>query len=238
MWVRNYSRSRTSNGYVMYVTLRFRNIRPLNADFDIFVFPRNQMTKISTCIAFTTYSSLNATGVKQWHRADFVNLGRLDFDSRKGQVFVFFFFFSTASKPALGTAQPHFQWVPGGGGFFPGHEPDHSPPSNAKSKNAWSYTSTPSYVFVACNYREKFTLQRVLHIWLVLFLSRIWCILPYICYWNFYVYRYIANFLGSKYFKARAIFKGTYKHIDLMTISFLMAKLYINRYSPLVPSIV
>jgi len=31
----------------------------------------------------------------------------------------------------------------------PGHEADHSPPSSAEVKNAWSYTSTPQYVFVA-----------------------------------------------------------------------------------------
>jgi hypothetical protein len=30
-----------------------------------------------------------------------------------------------------------------------GHETDHSPPSNAEVKNAWSYTSTPQYVFLA-----------------------------------------------------------------------------------------
>jgi hypothetical protein len=103
----------------MYVTLRFRNIRPLNADFDIFVFPRNQMTKISTCIAFTTYSSLNATGVKQWHRADFVNLGRLDFDSRKGQVFVFFFFLHSVQTGSRDRAAA-FPMGHGGGGLWPG----------------------------------------------------------------------------------------------------------------------
>jgi len=27
-----------------------------------------------------------------------------------------------------------------------GHEADHSPPSNTKVKNAWSYTSTPTYM--------------------------------------------------------------------------------------------
>jgi hypothetical protein len=30
----------------------------------------------------------------------------------------------------------------------PGCEPEHSPPSNAKVKNVWSYTSTPSYIFM------------------------------------------------------------------------------------------
>jgi hypothetical protein len=31
----------------------------------------------------------------------------------------------------------------------PGREADHSPPSNAEVKNAWSYISTPQYVFMA-----------------------------------------------------------------------------------------
>jgi hypothetical protein len=31
----------------------------------------------------------------------------------------------------------------------PGHAADHSPPSSAEVKNAWSYTSTPLYAFMA-----------------------------------------------------------------------------------------
>jgi hypothetical protein len=31
----------------------------------------------------------------------------------------------------------------------PGREADHSPPSSAEAKNAWSYTSTPPYAFMA-----------------------------------------------------------------------------------------
>jgi hypothetical protein len=34
-------------------------------------------------------------------------------------------------------------------GSLPGGEADHSPPSGAKVKNTWSYTSTPQYAFVA-----------------------------------------------------------------------------------------
>jgi hypothetical protein len=30
-----------------------------------------------------------------------------------------------------------------------GREADHSPPSSAEAKNAWSYTSTPEYAFMA-----------------------------------------------------------------------------------------
>jgi hypothetical protein len=55
-------------------------------------------------------------------------------------------FFTTMSRPALGPTQPPSQWVPGAlslGVKRPGHEADHSPPSCAEVKNAWSYTSTP-----------------------------------------------------------------------------------------------
>jgi hypothetical protein len=31
----------------------------------------------------------------------------------------------------------------------PGREADHSPPSSAEVKDAWSYTSTPQYAFMA-----------------------------------------------------------------------------------------
>jgi hypothetical protein len=36
----------------------------------------------------------------------------------------------------------------------PGSEADHSPPSSAEVKKAWSYTSTPQYVF---KHRDNFT---------------------------------------------------------------------------------
>jgi hypothetical protein len=54
--------------------------------------------------------------------------------------------FTTASRPALGPTQPPIQWVPGFlslGIKRPGSEADHSSPSSALIKNAWSYTSTP-----------------------------------------------------------------------------------------------
>jgi hypothetical protein len=47
----------------------------------------------------------------------------------------------------------------------PGRKSDHSPPSSVKVKNAWSYTATPQYVFMAwClvknrdNFKFTFTL--------------------------------------------------------------------------------
>jgi hypothetical protein len=56
-----------------------------------------------------------------------------------------------ASRPTLGPAQHHIQWVLGA--LSPGvkrlwHEADHSPPSSAKVKKRWSYTSTLPYVFM------------------------------------------------------------------------------------------
>jgi hypothetical protein len=39
------------------------------------------------------------------------------------------------------------KWVPGL--KFPGREADHLPPSSAEVKNAWDYTSTLAYVFMA-----------------------------------------------------------------------------------------
>jgi hypothetical protein len=62
------------------------------------------------------------------------------------------FFFTTASRPALGPTQPPVQLVPGAlslGVKRPGREHDHSPPSSAEVKNAWSYTSTPQNAFIA-----------------------------------------------------------------------------------------
>jgi hypothetical protein len=42
----------------------------------------------------------------------------------------------------------------------PGREADYSPPSSTGVKNAWTYTSTPPYVFMAWHlvkYRHNFT---------------------------------------------------------------------------------
>jgi hypothetical protein len=52
---------------------------------------------------------------------------------------------------ALGPTQPPIQWVAGVlslGVKRPGSEADHPLPSSADVKNAWSYTSTPQYVFM------------------------------------------------------------------------------------------
>jgi len=55
------------------------------------------------------------------------------------------YLFITFSTPALGPTQPPTQWVPGALSLWikrPGREADHSPPSSAKVKNAWSYASS------------------------------------------------------------------------------------------------
>jgi hypothetical protein len=54
--------------------------------------------------------------------------------------------FSTSSRPALGSTQPHIQWVPGT--LSPGvrgqrREAGHSPVTSAEVKKMWIYKSTP-----------------------------------------------------------------------------------------------
>jgi hypothetical protein len=56
------------------------------------------------------------------------------------------FLFATAPNPALGPTQPPIKWVPRALSPVirqPKRDADHSPPSSAEVKNAWSYTSTP-----------------------------------------------------------------------------------------------
>jgi hypothetical protein len=68
------------------------------------------------------------------------------------------------SRTALRPTQPPIQCVRGAlslGVKRPGRDADHSSPSSAEVKNAWSYTSTPQYVFIAwclVKHRDNFTL--------------------------------------------------------------------------------
>jgi hypothetical protein len=65
------------------------------------------------------------------------------FDSRRE---LGIFLFTTLSRTSLEPIQPPIQrvsGVPSLGVKRPGREADHSPPSSAEVKNAWSYTSTP-----------------------------------------------------------------------------------------------
>jgi hypothetical protein len=74
-----------------------------------------------------------------------------EFESRQG---LGLFLLTTASRLALGPNQPPIQrqWEPEALPVeekWPGLEADHSRPSSAEVKNAWSYSSTLSYVFIA-----------------------------------------------------------------------------------------
>jgi hypothetical protein len=74
---------------------------------------------------------------------NYSSIGALGFDSRRE---LRIFLFATVSRTALEPTQPPNQWVPGYlslGVKRPGRKADHSPPSSAEVKNAWSYTSTP-----------------------------------------------------------------------------------------------
>jgi hypothetical protein len=55
--------------------------------------------------------------------------------------------------------QPPVHWVQGTLSLrpkWPGREAKHSPPSSAEVKNAWSYTSTPHYAFMAwCSVKKS-----------------------------------------------------------------------------------
>jgi hypothetical protein len=101
---------------------------------------------------FAIFIVISATG---W------TIGVLGFDSRLGLGILPF---TTASRMALGPTQPPTQWVSGALSLEvkrPGPKTDHSPPSSAEVKNAWSYTSAPPHVFMAwclVKHRENFIL--------------------------------------------------------------------------------
>jgi len=61
------------------------------------------------------------------------------------------YFLHTESRPALWHTHLPIQWVLGAlsqGVKLPGREANHSTPSSADVKNAWSATSRPSYILI------------------------------------------------------------------------------------------
>jgi len=56
------------------------------------------------------------------------------------------------SRPMLGPTQSSMEWLPGvlsPGIKHPRCETEHSPPTSAEVKSAWSYNSIPPYIFMA-----------------------------------------------------------------------------------------
>jgi hypothetical protein len=77
-----------------------------------------------------------------WRWATGRTIEVLESDSRQG---LGMFLFTTASRTALVPTQPLIQWVPGAlslGAKMLRRRADHSHPSSAEVKNAWSYSST------------------------------------------------------------------------------------------------
>jgi len=76
-----------------------------------------------------------------------------------------FLLFTTASRPILGPTYPSIQWITESlslGVKRLGREADHSP-SCPEVKNAWTYTPTPPYVFIAwyfVKHRANFNLTK------------------------------------------------------------------------------
>jgi hypothetical protein len=86
-------------------------------------------------LSLSSFRILTGYGLDDWG---------LGFDSRRRGLGILLF--TTPSRTALGPTQRPIQSVPGAlslGVKRPGRQADHSPPSSAKVKNAWNYTSTP-----------------------------------------------------------------------------------------------
>jgi hypothetical protein len=86
------------------------------------------------------------------------------------------FLFSTAPRPDLGHAQRPIQWVPGAlfrGGKRYRREANPSAPYSADIKNARSYTSTSSYIFMKYCLNNQAQVKILLHFftWVVMLLA-------------------------------------------------------------------
>jgi hypothetical protein len=109
---------------------------------------RRQVRYVSLCPVRTVQSSWVSTVTR-------LRTGRQGFNSQQKQGI---FLFTTASRLVLGPTQPPIQWVSEIKRLEV--EAGHSPPSSAEVKNAWSYTSTSQYVFMAwclIKHRDNFT---------------------------------------------------------------------------------
>jgi hypothetical protein len=91
---------------------------------------------------FDVYSHGKGAEKAQWYSAR-LRAECSEFESRQELGMLLFI---PASSSVLGPTKPPIQWVSGAltlGIKRSGREADHSPPSSAEVKNAWSYTSTP-----------------------------------------------------------------------------------------------
>jgi hypothetical protein len=110
--------------------------------------------------AVSEYGSPPAAGVttlRDWTTG-------VQFPAREMMVF---FLVIAMSRPALGPTDPPIQWVPG---LFTtaikrtGREADRSPPSSGEVKNGWSYTSTPTHVFMEwCSFKHLYLCLYLYH---------------------------------------------------------------------------
>jgi hypothetical protein len=102
------------------------------------VFIRCIMGFYCTTLNFLTYLTKKEPGQHSRY-SDWLRTGRSrSRSSSPGKVTNFVF--SKSSRPALGSTQPPFQWVPEA---FSGRKAGHSPPTSAEVKKIWIYTSTP-----------------------------------------------------------------------------------------------
>jgi hypothetical protein len=98
------------------------------------------------------YKHEHAHGTSVAQSVKWLDYGPNDQDSLPGRDREGIIFCVTAVyRLAVGPIRPSLPWVPG---VLPEHgdwgrEADNSSPSNAEIKNAWNYTSTLPYVFLA-----------------------------------------------------------------------------------------
>jgi len=111
---------------------------------------KHKTTDLPVTIKGTEALFINLYAVNSLSIATRLRAGRLGFESQLGLGM--FLFATSVSRPAPGPNQPPIPWVPGAPSLGVKRwrrEANHSPPTGAEIKNAWSCTSTPQYVFMA-----------------------------------------------------------------------------------------